>query len=253
MGGGRFSLRYSRGGERARGDVEMAITRSTIIGPTNGFVVRLREIPAMDSIDDYIASFPKDVRPVLERVRRAILKAVPRAEQRISYRIPAFRLDGRYLVYFACFKHHVGLYPVRTDSPEFGRALKRYASGKATLKFPLDEAVPFHLITKVVQANALGARGKLPKTFRARLQKKSRAGRLDLRRDRLECGVLRHARSRQSDGYRRRPAVPQCVDGARRRHAQASDRRVLAPADRQGGGRPRHRTNHGAGRDALMR
>lgn len=112
---------------------------------------------AAASIDDYIAAFPADVRPVLERIRRAILKAAPRAEQRISYRIPAFHLDGRYLVYFACFKHHVGLYPVRTDSPEFGPALKRYASGKATLKFPLDQAVPFGLITDVVKAKVRGA------------------------------------------------------------------------------------------------
>lgn len=148
---------------------------------------------AAPSIDAYIAAFPADVRPVLERVRRAILKAAPRAEQRISYRIPAFHLDGRYLVYFACFEHHVGLYPVHTDSPEFGPALKRYASGKATLRFPLDQPVPFALITDVVKAKLRGAqsgaaralpaeraapaaKGKLPKTFRARLVKSSAKG-----------------------------------------------------------------------------
>jgi hypothetical protein len=97
------------------------------------------------------------------------------------------------LVYFACFKHHVGLYPVRTDSPEFGPALKRYASGKATIKFPLDRPVPFDLITKVVKAKvrrasggdarislskqvSATATGKLPKTFRARLVKSSAKG-----------------------------------------------------------------------------
>lgn len=148
------------------------------------------------SIDDYIATFPPDVRPVLERVRRAILKGAPHAEERISYRIPAFRLDGRYLVYFAGFKSHIGVYPVRTDSPEFGPALARYASGKATLKFPLEKRIPVELLTRVVKAKAraysaveagrprrkatptraLRSDRTLDKTFKARLEKSAAKG-----------------------------------------------------------------------------
>ena len=89
-----------------------------------------------ETIDDYIAAFPKDVQSQLQQVRRAIAKAAPAAEEAISYRIPTFKIDGRYLIYFAGFKSHIGLYPVHTDGAGFSAAMARYASGKATLKFP---------------------------------------------------------------------------------------------------------------------
>lgn len=105
-----------------------------------------------ETIDDYIAAFPKDVQSQLQQVRRAIAKAAPAAEEAISYRIPTFKIDGRYLIYFAGFKSHIGLYPVHTDGAGFSAAMARYASGKATLKFPLDEPLPLSLIAQVVKA-----------------------------------------------------------------------------------------------------
>ena len=105
-----------------------------------------------ETIDDYIAAFPKDVQSQLQQVRRAIAKAAPAAEEAISYRIPTFKIDGRYLIYFAGFKSHIGLYPVHTDGAGFSAAMARYASGKATLKFLLDEPLPLSLIAQVVKA-----------------------------------------------------------------------------------------------------
>ena len=80
----------------------------------------------------------------------------------ISYRIPTFKLNGHDLIYFAGFKTHIGLYPVHADGPEFSPQVARYASGKATLKFPLDEPLPIELITQVVKAKLRHA--KAPKT-----------------------------------------------------------------------------------------
>jgi uncharacterized protein YdhG (YjbR/CyaY superfamily) len=107
---------------------------------------------AAETIDDYIATFPKEVQALLHKVRRAIAKAAPHAEEAISYRIPTFRLNGHYLIYFAGYKAHIGLYPVHADGAEFSPEMARYASGKATLKFPLNEPLPLDLIAKVVKA-----------------------------------------------------------------------------------------------------
>lgn len=65
--------------------------------------------PKYATIEEYIANFPGDVQPVLEKIRSTIQKAAPKAEETISYQIPAFKLNGRILVYFAAFKNHVSL------------------------------------------------------------------------------------------------------------------------------------------------
>lgn len=111
-----------------------------------------------ETIDDYIATFPEDVQAQLEQVRRAIAKAAPDADEAISYRIPTFKLNGHYLIYFAGFKAHIGLYPVHADGAGFSAAMARYASGKATLKFPLGQPLPLALIAKVVKAKLRLAR-----------------------------------------------------------------------------------------------
>jgi len=102
------------------------------------------------SIDDYIASAPEAVRPVLEAVRATVRKAAPAAEERISYRMPAFFLDGA-LVYFAAFKKHIGLYPPVQDV-SLKPLLARYAGPKGNLQFPLSQPMPHALIAKIVKA-----------------------------------------------------------------------------------------------------
>ena len=106
------------------------------------------------TIDAYIATFPAGVQPILKKIRATIRKAAPRATESISYQIPAFHLDGQYLIYFAGFKKHVGMYPVHAIAAELGDALKPYLSGKTTAKFMLDEKIPYVLITKIVRAKA---------------------------------------------------------------------------------------------------
>jgi len=102
------------------------------------------------NIDEYIAAAPSDVRSVLERVRQAIKNAAPAAEEKISYQMPAFTLDG-HLVYFAAFKKHIGFYPpVRDETLKTEAAL--YAGEKGNLRFPLDQPIPYALIGKLVKA-----------------------------------------------------------------------------------------------------
>lgn len=109
---------------------------------------------APKDIDEYIAGFPNDVQEILEKIRMAIRKAAPDAEETISYQIPSFTLKGHYLIYFAAYKTHIGVYPAPIENVEFKEDLSVYASGKATAKFPLDKPIPFDLITKIVKFKA---------------------------------------------------------------------------------------------------
>jgi uncharacterized protein YdhG (YjbR/CyaY superfamily) len=102
-------------------------------------------------IDEYIAGFPKNVQAILERIRAAIRKAAPGAEETISYQIPTFTLKGRYLIYFAAYKKHIGIYPAPFGNAELKDELAPYAAGKGTLKFPLDQPIPFGLIRRIVK------------------------------------------------------------------------------------------------------
>lgn len=101
------------------------------------------------TIDAYIASFPADVQVILQEVRRRIRKAVPTADETISYGIPAFTLGGRYLVYVAGWKHHISVYPVPAGDAAFRREIEPYVAGKGTLAFPLGEPIPYDLIGRV--------------------------------------------------------------------------------------------------------
>jgi uncharacterized protein YdhG (YjbR/CyaY superfamily) len=107
-----------------------------------------------NSIDEYIAHFPNDVQAILEQIRNTIKAAVQDAEETISYKMPTFTLNGQYLVYFAAYKNHIGLYPAPIGDPAFEADLSGYESGKGTLKFPLDQPMPFDLIRKIVQFRA---------------------------------------------------------------------------------------------------
>lgn len=101
-------------------------------------------------IDAYIAGFAPEVQAILTRVRATIRKAAPDAQETISYRIPAFTLNGM-LVYFAAFKQHIGLYPpVRGDAALVQQAAP-YAGEKGNLRFPYDRPIPYGLITRIVK------------------------------------------------------------------------------------------------------
>ncbi|MCX6072196.1 MAG: DUF1801 domain-containing protein [Chloroflexi bacterium] len=106
--------------------------------------------PEYKDIDEYIAAAPKEVQPILRQVRRTIRKAAPEAKETISYRIPAYMLNGP-LVYFAAFPDHISLYPAPRGAAEFTKELAAYKGGKGTVQFPLDKPIPFGLITRVVK------------------------------------------------------------------------------------------------------
>lgn len=108
------------------------------------------------TIDKYLAGFPKDVRSVLERVRSTIRKAVPGAEEAISYGIPAFKLHGRTMIYFAGWKEHYSIYPSNDRLvAAFKDELAPYeVNGKGTIRFPLSEPIPVKLISGIARFRA---------------------------------------------------------------------------------------------------
>jgi uncharacterized protein YdhG (YjbR/CyaY superfamily) len=107
------------------------------------------------SVDEYIASQPEAAQGVLERVRRTIRKAVPGAEEVISYQIPAYKLNGRAVIYFAGWSQHYSVYPSTARLvAAFKDDLGRYEVTKGTIRFPLSEPVPVRLIEAVARFRA---------------------------------------------------------------------------------------------------
>jgi len=102
-----------------------------------------------NNIDEYIAGFPKDVQGILEKVRMTIREAAPDAEETISYRIPTFTLEGN-LVHFAAYKKHIGFYPTSSGIEKFKNELSAYQGAKGSVQFPLDQPIPYDLISKIV-------------------------------------------------------------------------------------------------------
>lgn len=105
----------------------------------------------LKSIDEYIDTFPEDIQKRLKQVRRTIKAAAPQAGEKISYGIPTFTLNGKYLIYFAGWKHHISIYPIPMGSDAFNQEIAPYVAGKGTLKFPIDKPMPLKLITKIVK------------------------------------------------------------------------------------------------------
>jgi uncharacterized protein YdhG (YjbR/CyaY superfamily) len=101
-------------------------------------------------IDSYIATFPKDVQALLEQVRTAIKTSAPKAEEVISYNMPAFKYYG-VLVYFAAYKQHIGFYSLPSGHKAFEKELSKYKQGKGSVQFPLDKPMPLALIKKMVK------------------------------------------------------------------------------------------------------
>lgn len=102
-------------------------------------------------VDEYVAALPPDVQAIMNQIRAVIQEAAPGAQEDISYLMPVFRLDGHYLTHIGAYKKHIGLYPAPTGIAEFEEALVTYGSGKGTLKFPLDQPMPFDLIRNIVK------------------------------------------------------------------------------------------------------
>ncbi len=114
---------------------------------------------AVPSVARYIASQPKGTRSVLTRVRRIIRRAIPGAEEAISYKIPTYKVHGRAVLYFAGWKAHYSLYPVSADLvAALGVPPGKYEITKGTIRFPLDQPVPATLIARIAKRRASEAR-----------------------------------------------------------------------------------------------
>jgi len=103
------------------------------------------------SVDEYIADFPEEIQSLLNQVRSTIKRAAPEAKESIGYGMPAFKLYGRPLVYFAGYKNHIGFYATPTGHAEFSNELSKYKQGKGSVQFPLDLPMPLELIFQIVE------------------------------------------------------------------------------------------------------
>ena len=108
------------------------------------------DAPASD-VDAYIAAFTPPVQALLQKIRATIRKAAPGADEKISYRMPSFTLDGA-LVYYAAFKNHIGLYPPVRGDAKLMHDIAPYAGEKGNLCFPLDTPIPYALLARIVKA-----------------------------------------------------------------------------------------------------
>jgi uncharacterized protein YdhG (YjbR/CyaY superfamily) len=102
------------------------------------------------TIDEYISTFPEEIQAALEKVRQAIQKAAPEAAETISYGIPTFNLNGKHLVFFAGWKHHISLYPIPAGDEAFQQEISHYKRAKGTIQFPVDKPIPYDLVEKIV-------------------------------------------------------------------------------------------------------
>ena len=121
------------------------------------------------TVDRYLAAQPPATRAVLERVRAAIRKAVPKATECISYQIPAYKLPGGTVIFFAGWKAHFSLYPATAAVVEtFGAELAGRDMSKGTIRFPLDEKVPVGLIGRIAKLRAKEVQVRAAAKTRAR-------------------------------------------------------------------------------------
>lgn len=113
-----------------------------------------------DSVDEYIAQFPARVQDILQEIRRRCRAAVPGSGEMISYGIPTVTLDGKYVVYFAGWSHHISVYPVPSGDDAFRADVAPFRAAKGTLKFPLGKPIPYALIGRTAAFLAAERRGR---------------------------------------------------------------------------------------------
>ncbi|OAD90325.1 hypothetical protein A7A78_07200 [Aequorivita soesokkakensis] len=113
--------------------------------------------------EEYILQFPKDVQIILKKIREIVLKNTPNAIESISYGMPAFKLLGKPLVYFAGYKNHIGFYALPSGNEAFKKQLSNYKTGKGSIQFPISEEIPWKLINDIVKFRTKEIEAKLKK------------------------------------------------------------------------------------------
>ena len=104
----------------------------------------------VQSVDEYVSTFPPEVQKVLQKLRQTVKKSAPDAEELISYKIIGYRLNGR-LVWFAAFKDHIGFYPTLSPFEKFKKEIAPYKSGKGTIRFAMSKSIPYDLVGKITR------------------------------------------------------------------------------------------------------
>lgn len=106
------------------------------------------------TIDEYLSEQSGQTRELLETVRRTIKLAAPESTEAISYGIPTFRVNGRNMVHFAGFEHHIGLYATPDGHAAFEDELNKYKRGKGSVQFPINQPLPLDLIARIARFRA---------------------------------------------------------------------------------------------------
>lgn len=110
----------------------------------------MKDKPTFSNTDEYIACFPIATQIILKQIRKTILLAAPKAEELISYQMPAFKQNG-VLVYFAAYKNHIGFYPTASGIVAFQDEITEFKSSKGAIQFPINKPMPLDLIIRMVK------------------------------------------------------------------------------------------------------
>ena len=119
-------------------------------------------MPPFENVEAYLASLPGPSREAVERLRATVLGELPGAEERISYGIPAFFVDGRVAMYVAGWKQHVSVYPIPEGDAAYAAASAPHVAGRGTLKFPLSAPLPLDLVAWTARLHLTRIRGTAP-------------------------------------------------------------------------------------------
>jgi len=129
--------------------LEIALTTKLVF---NEFIIRNNTLKKeIKSVDEYIKAFPEDVIDKLQCIRQIIKVNAAESLECLSYVMPAYKIEGKPLVYFAAYKNHIGFYAAPTGHEKFKKQLSVYKQGKGPVQFPLDQALPEELIEAIIK------------------------------------------------------------------------------------------------------
>lgn len=111
------------------------------------------DVKQVKDVDEYISRFPKEVQEILRKIRMTIREAAPTATETINYGMPTFKLHGN-LVHFAAYEKHIGFYPTPSGIEQFKAEISAYKNAKGSVQFPLEQPIPYDLISKIVSFRA---------------------------------------------------------------------------------------------------
>ena len=104
----------------------------------------------METVASYFAKFPEASQKRMQQIRTLILEKAPEAQESISYGMPAYKTNGKPLIYYAAFKNHIGLYATPSGHKHFAAALSSYKQGKGSVQFPNEQPLPLDLIAEII-------------------------------------------------------------------------------------------------------